>query len=204
MFVNFSINKNFKEIQMTKSALIILTILVPLVFADDSFGRLEVGMQAPEWIFKDADGNDFTMDTWSGKILQINYVDPDEAELNEPFNNELSKVVDAGRIVDTYCQGCNLISTDKFMGIGIVDCKATWIPDYLIKKIAGDKAEKFDTTILFDYDAELRKSWGLEKNSYNVIILDKDRVCRALIREKISDEKQEELIQLIIDLQNEI
>jgi predicted transcriptional regulator len=90
------------------------------------------------------------------------------------------------------------------MGIGIVDCKATWIPDYLIKKIAGNKARKFDSTILFDYDGKLRTSWGLKKNSYNVIILDKDRVCRAIVRGKITDEKQKELIQLIIDLQSKM
>ena len=179
---------------MTKSALIILMILVPLVFADDSFGRLEVGMQAPEWIFKDANGKDFTMDVLEGKILKIDYIDPDKYEMNEPFNDELKKIV----IVDS------LISRNKFGGFGIVDCASTWIPDFLIRKIAGNKARKFDSTILFDYDAKLRTSWGLKKNSYNVIILDKDRVCRAIVRGKITDEKQKELIQLIIDLQSKM
>jgi hypothetical protein len=37
-----------------------------------------------------------------------------------------------------------------------------------------------------------------------VIILDKDRVCRAIVRGKITDEKQKELIQLIIDLQSKM
>ena len=179
---------------MTKSALIILMILVPLVFADDSFGQLEVGMQAPEWIFKDANGKDFTMDSLDGKILKIDYMDPDKYQMNEPFNDELKKIV----IVDS------LISWDTFGGYGIVDCASTWIPDFLIRKIAGNKARKFDSTILFDYDAKLRKSWGLKKNSYNVIILDKDKVCRAIVRGKITDEKQKELIQLIIDLQRKM
>ena len=174
---------------------ILLTILFSIsLFAENLSDRLEVGMQAPEWIFKDADGKDFTMDVWEGKILQINYVDPDKSELNEAFNDAVKKVIE----VDS------LISRDKFEGFGIADCAATWKPNIAIRIIAGKKAKKFDTTILFDYDAELRKLWGFKKNSYNVIILDQDRVCRAIIRGKITDEKQKELIQLIIDLQNRL
>ena len=179
---------------MSKSSIIILMILVPIVFAKDSSIRLEVGMKAPEWVFQDADGKEFTMDFWEGKIIQINYVDPDESEMNEAFNDAVKKVIE----VDS------LISRDKFEGFGIGDCAATWKPNFAIRFIAARKAEKFDTTILFDYDAKLRKSWGLKKDSYNVIILDKDRVCRAIERGKINDDKQKELIQLIIDLQNEM
>ena len=174
---------------------ILLTILFSIsLFAENLSDRLEVGMQAPEWIFKDANGKDYTMDYLEGKILKIDYMDPDKYQMNEPFNDELKKIV----IVDS------LISWDTFGGFGIVDCASTWIPDFLIRKIAGNKARKFDSTILFDYDAKLRTSWGLKKNSYNVIILDKDRVCRAIVRGKITDEKQKELIQLIIDLQNKM
>ena len=47
----------------------------------------------------------------------------------------------------------SLISRKKFKGFGIVDCNSTWKPSFLVKAIAGRKAKKFDTTILFDYDA---------------------------------------------------
>ena len=179
---------------MKNSAILLLMGLVPLLYAENSSAGLEVGMQAPEWIFSDADGKDFTMDNFEGKILQINYVDPDESEMNEAFNDAVKKVIE----VDS------LISRDNFEGFGIADCAATWKPNFAIRIIAGKKAEKFDTTILFDYNATLRKSWGLKKNSYNVIILDKDRVCRAIVRGKINDKKQQELIQLIIDLQDDM
>jgi predicted transcriptional regulator len=179
---------------MKKSVILLLMGLVPLLFAENTSDGLEVGMHAPGWIFTDADGKDFTMDNWAGKIIQINYVDPDESEMNEAFNDAVKKVIE----VDS------LISRDKFEGFGIGDCAATWKPNFAIRFIAARKAEKFDTTILFDYDAKLRKSWGLKKDSYNVIILDKDRVCRAIERGKITDEKQKALIQLIIDLQNKM
>jgi len=155
--------------------------------------KLEVGMKASDWAFKDADGKVFTMESWAGKVLQVNYVDPDESEMNEKFNDAVKKAID----VDS------LISRDKFKGFGIVDCKSTWKPDFLIRIIAGKKAKKFNTTILFDYDAKLRKAWGLKEDSYNVIILDKNRICRAIIRGKIKDEQINPLIKLIEKLQNE-
>ncbi len=156
------------------------------------FAQLTVGDMAPDWAFPDADGTMFTMDNWPGKILQINYVDPDESELNEPFNDAVKYAIDSLKIIER----------ETFKGFGIVDCAATWKPDFLIRKIAGGKAKKFDTTILFDYDAVLRNAWGLKEDSYNIIIVDMDRVVRAVIKDKIRDEDIQKYIQLIIDLQN--
>ena len=65
---------------------------------------------------------------------------------------------------------------------GIVDCKSTWKPNGLIRMIAGNKAKKYNTTILFDYNATLQKEWGLPKDNYTVVILDKNRICRASIQ----------------------
>jgi predicted transcriptional regulator len=73
----------------------------------------------------------------------------------------------------------------------------------LIRKIAGNKAKKFDTTILFDYDATLQNLWGLPKDSYTVVILDKQRVCRAIFKGKMAESDYEKTIQLIIQLTKE-
>jgi len=171
----------------------IVILLLTLSFMLSAQTKLEVGMKASDWIFEDADGKDFTMDEWAGKVLQVNYVDPDESEMNEPFNDAVKKAID----VDS------LISRDKFKGMGIVDCKATWKPNFAIRMIAGKKAKKFNTTILFDYKAELRNAWGLKDDSYNVVILDKERVCRGIVRGKMTDEQIDEYLKLIIKLQNE-
>jgi len=90
------------------------------------------------------------MDTWKGMVLQINYVDPDESDLNDEFNDLVKVAIDVDSI----------ISRDDFKGFGIVDCASTWKPDFLIRAIAGKKAKKFETTILFDYDAILRNQWN--------------------------------------------
>ena len=172
-----------------------LSVIAILLLGTSLFAQqtLKVGMKAPDWSFTDADGKTFTMESWAGKVLQVNYVDPDESEMNEPFNDAVKKAID----VDS------LISRDKFKGFGIVDTKSTWKPDVLIRMIAGKKAKKFNTTILFDYDAKLRKAWGLAEDSYNVIILDKNRVVRAIYRGKIPEADFNKLIKLIADLQNQ-
>jgi predicted transcriptional regulator len=152
--------------------------------------KLAVGMKAPDWMFTDAQKQEFTMNSWEGKVLQVNYVDPDESELNEPFNEAVNKAVDVEK----------RINRDQFKGFGVVDCKSTWKPNGLIRTIAGNKAKKFNTTILFDYDAKLQKLWGMPEDNYSVVILDKNRVCRALYVGKIPETEFEKAIQLIIEL----
>lgn len=155
--------------------------------------KLEVGQAAPDWVFADATKKNFSMTNWAGKVMQINYVDPDEQDLNEPFNEIVDKAVKVEKRIDsTY-----------FKGIGIVDCKSTWKPNSLIRSIAGNKAKKFKTTILFDYDAKLQTLWGLPEDNYTIVIVDKNRVCRALFKGKVPEGEVEKTIQMIIGLTKE-
>jgi predicted transcriptional regulator len=175
---------------------LIFTLLVLFVALFSGFGqnvKLEVGVKAPEWMFTDADGKEFTMDAWKGKVLQLNYVDPDVSDLNDPLNDAIKKAHDVDK----------RIKDDKFKGFGIVDCKSTWKPNGLIRMIAGNKAKKFDTTILFDYKGTLQTSWGLPKDSYNVVILDKNRVCRWIYSGQVPEKEFENVINLIIKLGEE-
>jgi len=172
--------------------LLISTFALPCIFAQGNV-KLAVGMKAPEWMFTDADKKEFTMDTWAGKVIQLNYVDPDESELNEPFNEAVNKAVDVEK----------RISRDHFKGFGVVDCKSTWKPNGLIRAIAGKKAKKFNTTILFDYDATLQNLWGMPQDNYTVVILDRNRICRALYVGKIPESENEKIIQQIIALTKE-
>ena len=172
---------------------LLLTSLATFAVYCQTDVKLEVGMKAPDWMFKDADKKEFTMNSWAGKVIQVNYVDPDEQDLNEPFNEAVNKAADIDK----------RINKDFFKGFGIVDCKSTWKPDFLIRTIAGNKAKKYNTTILFDYDATLQHLWGLPKDSYSIVILDKNRVCRALYKGKVPDADVEKTIQFIIQLTKE-
>lgn len=172
--------------------LVISLFVVPGIFSQQNV-KLAVGMKAPDWMFTDSEKKEFTMNSWAGKVMQINYVDPDESELNEPFNEAVNKAIDVEK----------RLSRDYFKGIGVVDCKSTWKPNGLIRTIAGNKAKKFNTTILFDYDAKLQQLWGMPEDNYTVVILDKNRVCRALFVGKIPESDNDKIIQMIIDLTKE-
>jgi predicted transcriptional regulator len=176
---------------------IIIMLVFSLFAVTGIFGQqnvnLAVGMKAPDWKFPDADKKEFTLDSWPGKVLQINYVDPDESDLNDAFNDVVKKATDVDMT----------ISKDLFKGFGIVDCKSTWKPDFLIRMIAGNKAKKYDTTILFDYKATLQKEWGLPKDNYTVVILDKNRICRALYKGTIPVSEHQKIVDLIIALTKE-
>ena len=174
-----------KKLAVLVMAAVILSIWPALA------AELNVGMNASDWSFKDSEGVDHSMATWQGKVLLVNYVDPDKSDLNEHFTDAMKKAKDEGRLKD-----------ETYKGIGIADCKATWKPNFAIRAIAGRKAKKYNTTILFDYDATLRQAWGLKKDTSNIIILDKNRICRAIVRGRVPDDQVAPLIQLTVDLQS--
>jgi predicted transcriptional regulator len=167
-------------------------IALPWILGQEKV-NLAVGVKAPDWMFTDADKKEFTMNSWQGKVLQINYVDPDESDLNDAFNDAVKKATDVDKT----------LSKDLFKGFGIVDCKSTWKPNGLIRMIAGNKAKKYDTTILFDYNATLQKNWGLPEDNYTVVILDKNRVCRALYKGHIPESENAKIVEQIIAITKE-
>jgi predicted transcriptional regulator len=69
--------------------------------------------------------------------------------------------------------------------------------------IAGKKAKKYDTTILFDYTGTLQKEWGMPKDSYTVVIVDKNRIVRGIYKGKIADSEIPGIIDLIVQLTKE-
>jgi predicted transcriptional regulator len=176
---------------MKKSTLCLVAAILLFGFpalAED----LRVGMKATDWSFEDADGKVYSMATWAGKVLLVNYVDPDEADLNEHFTDAMKKASDEKRL-----------KKEHYKGIGIADCAATWKPNFAIRLIAGRKAKKYNTVILFDYKAVLREAWGLKKDTANAILLDKNRICRAIFRGRVPDDQVDKIVQLAIDLQSQ-
>ena len=168
------------------AVLLVLILAVPA-----AAGELKVGDTASDWSLPDADDRQYTMQDWEGKVLLINYNDPDEKDTNDHFNDAVKAKVNEGMLKET-----------AFKGIGIADCKASWKPDSLIRSFGASAAKKYKTVILFDYNASLREAWGLKDNSANVILLDKDRVCRAIIRGRVPDDQVAPLVQLAVDLQD--
>lgn len=170
--------------------LLLAIFVLPYAIAQ---GKLEVGQKAPEWVLPDAAKKEFTMNTWPGKVLQVNYVDPDESDLNDAFNDAVNKATDVDKIIDE----------NSFKGFGIVDLKSTWKPNGLVRSIADKKAKKYDTTILFDYEGVLHQDWGMPKDSYTVVIVDKNRIVRGVYKGKIADADIPGIIDMIVKLTKE-
>ena len=83
---------------MNRKLMVVLS-LTAVMLCWSSISRAEVlmaGMKASDWSFKDADGNAFSMESWAGKVLLVNYVDPDESDLNEHFTDAMKKAKDQG------------------------------------------------------------------------------------------------------------
>ena len=175
---------------MKKIILVLISVLF-LISSPVLAEELEVGVKASDWSFKDSEKKEFTMESWAGKVLMVQYVDPDESDLNEHFSDAMKKAKDDGRL-----------NSANYKGMGIADCAATWKPNFAIRAIAGKKAKKFKTVILFDYKATLRTAWGLKKDTSNIIILDKNRVCQAIVRGRVPDDQVATLVQLVEDLQS--
>ncbi len=179
---------------MSRKLMIVLSLMGVVLLWSSMAGAetLMAGMKAPDWSFKDSDGKSFSMASWDGKVLLVNYVDPDESDLNDHFTDAMKKAKDQG-----------LLKDETYKGIGIADCKATWKPDALIRTIAGRKAKKYNTTILFDYDATLRNAWGLKEDTANAVLLDKNRIVRMIVRGKVPESEVASIVQMAIDLQKE-
>jgi predicted transcriptional regulator len=175
-----------------KKAAFFFAALVLLMGVAVQAEDLQVGMTASDWSFEDSEKKVFSMASWAGKVLLVNYVDPDESDLNEHFTDAMKKAKDDGSLKDA-----------TYKGIGIADCAATWKPNFAIRAIAARKARKYKTVILFDYDGTLRAAWGLTKDTANMVLLDKNRVCIAIVRGRVPEENVDKIVQTAIDLQNE-
>ncbi len=173
---------------------ILLALLLIMVCAASALaeGPLQVGGFASDWSLPDGYNKIHTMQDWAGKVLLINYNDPDEKDMNEHFTDAVKKEVESG-----------VLKKSSFKGIGIADCKASWKPDGLIRTLGASEATKYDTVILFDYNAFLREAWGLKEDSANAILLDKNRVCRAIVRGRVPDNQVEYLLKLATELQDQ-
>ena len=83
---------------MSRKLMIVLSLMGVVLFWSSmaSAEPLMAGMKASDWSFKDSEGKAFSMASWDGKVLLINYVDPDESDLNEHFTDAMKKAKDQG------------------------------------------------------------------------------------------------------------
>jgi len=118
--------------------------------------------------------------SWGQKVLTIMYTDPDEKDINDDLSNAIKS---------------KNYSTNKYLGIGVANCKDTWIPNGLIRRAAEQKQKDFPKSkILLDKGHLLSSAWHLgECNDAGVVIvLGKDAKVKFI--KKITKKEQSKKI----------
>lgn len=118
------------------------------------------------------------------KVVTIFYTDPDVKDQNEPLRDALKAAA---------------LDKELYRGLGIVNMKDTWKPDFAIRKVIRDKIAKFKAVILADPDYTLRNAWRLgdcdEKDV--VIVIGKDSKVKYIKMGKVAPSEHATIIALI-------
>jgi predicted transcriptional regulator len=170
------------------AVLLVLAWTVSLSFA----AELKVGDKAPDFKLKDSTGKEYSLDNpqFKGKVLYVAYVDPDEKDTNNHVEDALKKERDSGGLDKT-----------RYEGFGIVNLKASAMPNFLIKSAIKSKQEKTGAIIILDLDYTILNLWGMKNDASNVVVLDKEKICRYLYSGKLPTEELAKMIQVIKEYQ---
>jgi len=168
------------------AVILVLTFLALTAWS----AELKVGDKAPGFSLKDSLGKVYTLDSpeYKGRVMSIFYVSPDEKDLNNHVEDALLK--DEG-----------LDRKNTYKGLGITNLKASNMPNFIIKSVIKSKQEKTGAVILLDYDYTILNLWGLKNNSSDVVVLDKERICRYIYKGKLPAEEVTKLISVIKEYQ---
>jgi predicted transcriptional regulator len=173
---------------------IVFALLLVLLWTVSSAvaAELKVGDKAPDFKLKDSTGKEYSLDhpQFMGKVLYIAYVDPDEKDTNNHVEDALKKERDSGGL-----------DKDRYIGFGFANLKATNLPNFIIKSLIKSKQEKTGAIVLLDYDYTILNLWGLKNDSSDVVVLDKERICRYVYNGKLPPEELVKMILIIKEYQ---
>ncbi len=176
---------------MKKTVFFILLMLVSTV-AVSLAAELRVGDKAPDFKMQDSTGKEYSLEDprFKGKVLYIAYVDPDERDTNNHVEDALKKERDSGAL-----------DKDRYEGFGFANLKATSLPNFILKALIKSKQEKTGAVVLLDYDYTILNLWGLKNDSSEIVVLDKERICRFKYSGKLPPEELVKMIQIIKEYQ---
>jgi predicted transcriptional regulator len=182
---------HLKEIAMKKTFLAVLMILLWTV-ASAAAAELKVGDSAAGFNLKDPKGVEYALDSpqYKGKVVVVFYGDPGSKDLNNELQNALKAAREAGQI-----------DKKNYEGLGVVNVKDSIVPNFVLRSIIKSKQEETKAVILIDPDYTVLNLWGLTKKTSNIIMLDKQRVCRYLYKGKVPAADIAKVIALIQEYQ---
>ncbi len=121
---------------------------------------------------RDAEDEPANIPDLGRKVLAVFYTDPDVKDQNEALRDAL--------------KAANL-DKESYRGLGVVNMKDTWKPDFAIRKVVRDKIAKFKAVILTDPGYILRDAWRLGDcdDKDVVIIIGKDSKVKFIKMGKV-------------------
>jgi len=126
-----------------------------------------------------------TIPFWGKKVLTIMYTDPDEKDVNDDLSDAIS---------------AKNYPISKYFGVGVANCKDTWIPNGLIRIKAKEKQKQYKKSkILLDEKKILSKAWGLGDcdDLGVVIIIGKDKKIKYIKKIKTKKESKSVIAEVL-------
>ena len=166
---------------------VFMALLLSVSYAS---AELKVGDRAANFILKDSLGKEYTLNSpeFYGRVVYINYSDISSKDMNKH--------------VDESLKGDTGIDRKKsYVGFGIANMKASMVPDFIIARAIKSKQRETGATILLDDNYTVLYLWGLKNNTSNVVVLDKNRICRYLYKGKMPLHEVTKLINIVKEYQ---
>jgi predicted transcriptional regulator len=170
---------------------LIMGVLLVLLWSTFAVAAdLKVGEKALDFRLRDSLGKEYTLNSpeLRGRVLYFNYSDPSSKDMNKHVDDALKS--DPG-----------LDRKKSYVGLGIANMKASLLPDFAIARVIKSKQQETGATILLDDNYIILNSWGLKNKVSNVVVLDKERICRYIYKGKLPKDEVEKLINKIKEYQ---
>jgi predicted transcriptional regulator len=176
---------------MKKALLLIFLWVFGLVTA--SFAAdIKVGDKVAGFKLKDPMGTEYSLESplYKDKVVVVFYADPGSKDMNNDLQNTLKSARESGKIDKKY-----------YEGLGIVNLKDSVVPNFVLKSMIKSKQEETKAVILMDPEYAVLNLWSLSKKTSNIVMLDKQRVCRYIYKGKVSKVDIDKVIALIQEYQ---
>ncbi|MHB8138259.1 MAG: YtfJ family protein [Smithellaceae bacterium] len=153
--------------------------------------ELKVGDKASDFSLKDSTGTAYGLETppYKGKVVSVFYVDPDEKDMNS-------------HVEDAFIKDPAIERNVKYKGLGIANLKDSKLPNFVIKAAVKSKQKKTGAIVLLDPDYTLLNLWGLKNDTSNIVILDKNRICRYIYSGKLPAAEVQKAVNIVKEYQN--
>ncbi len=173
-----------------KNKLYLAFALCGLFVAKTAFSQSATNKAVPAIQLADPNNNPKALPGLGEKVLTIFYTDPDVKDVNDQLSNALK---------------AKNFPQDKYNGIGIANCKDTWIPNAGIRMKSRQKEKQFPgSIILLDKDHTFPKAIGLADcdEAGVVVVIGKDKQVKYIKYVKTPEESKaiiNNVIQIITD-----